>query len=112
MARHTKIAGGAGRCGAVLTFGALVFGAGLWLAPAANAEELVQLALLDLNKLEALSDHELDGARGTGADAPEVDAAIGDQFAVILWDETKRQGSTSAGSTGGNVTVTVNVADN
>lgn len=125
MARHTRIVGQTvgqttvgqttvGKTGrrAASALGALVFGAGLWLAPAANAEELVQLALLDLDKLEALSDSELDKARGQGGEAPGVDASISDQFAVILWDETKRQGTASTGSSGGGITVSVTTVEN
>ena len=123
MARRTRIVGRTvgqavgrtiGKTGrrAASALGVLVFGAGLWLAPAANAEELVQFALLDLDKLEALSDSELDKARGTGGEAPSVDASIGDQIAVILWDETKRHGTTNTGSSGGGITVSVTVVEN
>ncbi len=119
MARHTRIVGQTfgqtfGKTGrrAASALGALVFGAGLWLAPAANADELVQMALLDLDQLEALSDSELDAARGTGSDAPGVDASISDQFAVILWDETKRHGTTNTGSSGSGITVSVTAVEN
>ncbi len=115
MARHTRIVGQTvGKTGrrVASALGVLVFGAGLWLAPAANAEELVQLALLDLSKLKALSDSELGKARGTGGEAPGVDASVGDQLAVILWDETKRQGTTNTGSTSGGITVTVTTVEN
>ncbi len=111
MARHTRITHKTGKR-AVLALGVLVFGAGLWLAPAANADELVQMALLDLDQLEPLSDSELDKARGTGGEAPDVDATMSDQFAVILWDETKRQGTTNTGSTGGGITVSVTIGEN
>ncbi len=115
MARHTRIVGRTfGQTGrrAASALGVLVFGAGLWLAPAANADELVQLALLDLDKLEALSDSELDEARGQGGEAPGVDASIGDQLAVILWDETKRQGTANSGSDGSGITVSVTAVEN
>ncbi len=111
MARHIKIAGGSGRRGQTLALGALLFGAGLWLAPAANADELVQLALLNLDKLKALSDSELDETRGTGGEGPEVDASVSDQLAVILWDETKRQGTSNTSSAGGGITVSVRVVE-
>ncbi len=118
MARHTRIVGQTvgqtvGKTGrrAASALGVVVFGAGLWLAPAANADELVQMALLDLDQIKALSDTELDKARGTGSEAPGVDASVGDQLAVILWDETKRQGTTNTGSTGSNITVTVTVVE-
>ncbi len=110
MTRHIKMTSGSGRRSPALALGALLFGAGLWLAPAANAEELVQLALLDLDKLETLSDSELDETRGTGGEGPEVDASVSDQFAVILWDETKRQGTANTRSAAGSVTVSVRVA--
>ena len=112
MARHIKVTGETARRGPALALGALLFGTGLWLAPAANADELVQLALLDLDKLEALSDSELDEARGTGGDGPDVDASIGDKFAVILWDETKRQSTTNTRSAGQGITVSVRVVEN
>ena len=123
MARRTRLFGQThgqtlgqtlGKTGrrAASALGALVFGAGLWLTPAANAEELVQLALLDLDKLKALSDSELDNARGLGGEAPGIDATISDQFAVILWDETKRQGTTNTGSNGGGITVSVTAVEN
>lgn len=115
MARHTKIFGHTvGKTGkrAASVLGVLVFGAGLWMAPAANAEELVQLALLDLDKLEALSDSELDKARGLGGEEPGVDATVSGQFAVILWDETKRHGTTNTGSSVGGITVSVTVVEN
>jgi len=119
MARRTRIIGQTvgqtvsktGRR-AAWAVGAVVFGAALWLAPAANADELVQMALLDLDQLEALSDSELDASRGTGGDAPDVDASISSQFAVILWDETKRQGTTNTGSSGSGITVTVTAVEN
>ncbi len=99
-----------GKLAAVMAAGLLAFGAALWLTmPRASAEELVQLALLDLEKFEPLSVEELAQARGTGGDDPTLDATISDQFAVILWDETKRQ-KTPSGS-GGNVTVTVTVVE-
>ncbi len=115
MARHTRKVGQTlGQTGrsAASALGALVFGAGLWLAPAANADELVQLALLDLDKLEALSDTELDQTRGLGGEAAGVDASISGQFAVILWDETKRQGTTNTGTSGSGITVSVTVVEN
>ena len=119
MARRTRIIGQTvgrivGKTGRrdAWALGVVVFGAGLWLAPAANADELVQMALLDLDQLQALSDSELDAARGTGSDAPDVDATISDQFAVILWDETKRQGTTNTGSSGSGITVTVTAVEN
>lgn len=98
--------------GTLVFGGALVFGAGLWLAPAANADELVQVALLDLSKLKALSDTELDEARGLGGEGPGVDASVSDQFAVILWDETKRSGTTNTGTSSGGITVSVTVVEN
>lgn len=118
MARHTRIFGpGARKFGptgrrTALALGALVFGAGLWLAPAANADELVQVALLDLSKLKALSDTELDEARGLGGEGPGVNASVSDQFAVILWDETKRSGTTNTGTSSGGITVSVTVVEN
>lgn len=108
MAKHTRKIGGSANA-AALALGTLVLGAGLLLAPASNAEELVQVALLDLDQLEAMSDSELGEARGTGGEAPEVNASVSDQVAVILWDETKRQGTTN---TGGNINVTVTVVEN
>lgn len=99
-----------GKRAAIMAAGLLALGAALWLTtPRANAEELIQLAQLDLEKFEPLSVEELAQARGTGGEDPTLDAAISDQFAVILWDETKRQ-KTSTGS-GGNVTVTVTVVE-
>lgn len=119
MARHTRIVGHSagrtvGKTGrrAASALGVLVFGAGLWLAPAANADELVQMALLDLDQLEALSDSELDKTRGLGGEAPGVEASVSDQFAVILWDETKRQGTTNTGGNGSGITVSVTVVEN
>ncbi len=94
---------------AVLAAGLLVFGAALWLTtPRANAEELIRLAQLDLDEFEAISETELAEARGTGGEAT-FDTSITDQFAVILWDETKRQVTTT--NTGGNITVTVTVVE-
>lgn len=98
-----------GKWAAVVAASLTLFAAALWLnTPRANAEELIKLAQLDLDKFEAISETELAKARGTGGEAT-LDTSITEQFAVILWDETKRQKSST--NTGGNVTVTVTVVE-